>query len=439
VLKRAVTLVAVNVVVLLVLAEATGLAIYYWQHGWMFYLTPYRQQFRDAVEAPGGGDSRAFDVRLSPYFGPAHRAGLPVETPVAMRTAADGSVVPDGSAGLTTNNFGFVAAHDYPYAKQSDREFVVGIFGGSVAAWFCRLGAPPFLRQLGERPFFRGKTLVPLCFAREGYKQPQQALLLTYFLSLGQAFDLVVNIDGFNEVALSRVNDEHGADLSMPSTMHLDGLKSLIDAGATTPEKLASLTAIEGHRKRLGRVARWLNATSFAGVFVPLERYHRVVEARYRAERARFAALPAATGDRSFVGVTPPLPRGQVALADAVAQLWVRSSRQMRDALTGQGIAYVHVLQPNQYATARRFSDAEAAVARNPASPFKLGAEQGYPRLLEALHARPPTERIFDGTAIFDSEAAPVYVDDCCHYTLRGNQLLAAFVARAVVTAHPGW
>ena len=70
---------------------------------------------------------------------------------------------------------------------------------------------------LAAAPAFRGRDIVPLCFSHEGYKQPQQLLILSYFLSIGQAFDVVVNIDGFNEVAISPLNDARGLDISMPS------------------------------------------------------------------------------------------------------------------------------------------------------------------------------------------------------------------------------
>jgi predicted NodU family carbamoyl transferase len=42
-------------------------------------------------------------------------------------------------------------------------------------------------------------------------------------------------------------------------------------------------------------------------------------------------------------------------------------------------------------------------------------------------------ERFFSATAIFDREPAAVYEDDCCHYTLRGNELLADFIAARVL------
>jgi hypothetical protein len=445
-LTRVLGLLAVNILVLACLAEVTALGFYYYQHGWLFYLNPYRETFALVGDA---GDDRVTDMGVHPYFGPVHRAGLPVEIPAVMDAPGARGTAPtaDRSAnrplGFATNNFGFASPHDFPYVKKDPREFVVGIFGGSVAAWFCQLGAPRLLDQLSQRPAFRGRTLVPLCFGHEGYKQPQQALLLTYFLLRGQRFDLVVNIDGLNEVALSALNDAQGLDVSMPSVMHLDGLRALIDGSTLTPAKLRSLTAIERHRQRMNAVAARLARTPFASVFVVLERYYRIVEARYQAERVRFAALPSAgAAGQSVLFVTPPLPRGETALFDEIAGVWLRGSTAMRDALAAQGVPYVHVLQPNQYASGRTFGAEEARIALNPASPFKRGAEQGYPRLTEALRTQGGTAggvRIADATRAFDDEPAQVYVDDCCHYTARGNEILADVVLQAVRAQRPDW
>jgi len=62
---------------------------------------------------------------------------------------------------------------------------------------------------------------VTLCFSHEGYKQPQQLLVLSYFLSIGQPFDMVMNIDGFNEVALGGINDRYGWTFRCPATSTL--------------------------------------------------------------------------------------------------------------------------------------------------------------------------------------------------------------------------
>ena len=439
-MKRAFKIVLANIVVLVVAAELLALGAYYFQTGWLFYLNPYRPTFDVRGEAAAGGLT---DMGLHPYFGPVHRGGIPVEIPASMQDAANGAPASNKPAGFATNNFGFATPHDFPYSKRDSREFVIGIFGGSVGVWFCQLGAPRLTTLLQERPSFRGRTIVPLCFSHEGYKQPQQAVLLTYFLSIGQQFDLVINVDGFNEVALSRLNQERGFDLSMPSAMHLEGLRALIDGSTMTPARLRSLAAIDSDRQRLDALAQRLNEARLAAVYVVLERYYRVVEARFQAEQARFAALPAAAPGSSALHVTPPLTHERPdRFFGTVAQMWLRTSMLMQDALQRQGATYVHVLQPNQYATARRFSDAEAKIALNPASPFKPGAEQGYPALLAALAALPPAPdrpHVFDATHVFDAEPAAVYVDDCCHYTRKGNELLADFVAKAVLSVRSDW
>ena len=134
-----------------------------------------------------------------------------------------------------------MSPHEYPFRKNSENQFIVGIFGGSVALWFCQIGAHRLVEQMKRDAFFGGKEIVPLCFSHEGYKQPQEAVVLAYFLSIGQPLDLVVNIDGFNDVALGSLNNERGLDFSMPSVQHLDPLINVVNQSTLTPDKLETL------------------------------------------------------------------------------------------------------------------------------------------------------------------------------------------------------
>ena len=59
----------------------------------------------------------------------------------------------------------------------------------------------------------------------------------------------------------------------------------------------------------------------------------------------------------------------------------MQASLLMQQMLSSRGARYVHVLQPNQYFTTRPFAPGEAEVALADESPFKPGAEQGYPAL----------------------------------------------------------
>ena len=62
----------VNVVVFCVSAEVLALGIFYYAHGWLFYLDPYRPTIAP-IEEGGRGDALTA-VGLHPYFGPTHRA-----------------------------------------------------------------------------------------------------------------------------------------------------------------------------------------------------------------------------------------------------------------------------------------------------------------------------------------------------------------------------
>ena len=433
--RRYIWIVAVNLVLLGLLAEVTALFLYYVDTGAFFYT--HRRTYEQIVDTP---ERRLSGDALHPYFGPTHVPGLPLQIPAALREdTADGAASANPPV-AQTNNFGFVSIHDFPFAKTRSNQFVVGIFGGSVGNWFCHIGAPRLLATLKTHEFFKDRELVPLCFSHEGYKQPQQLLVLAYFLSIGQQFDLVINIDGFNEVALAPLNEQRGLDLSMPSPFHMEGLINLIDRSTLTPERLLSLAAIHGYREQLNDLAELLQRTRFASIHVLLDRYYKATTTQHFTEIGRFSNLPGSSGDASLIRVTPAVtPRDEAKVFEDIAAQWARSSLMMNTMLSERGVPYFHFLQPNQYFTNRPFGEPERTTALNPGSPFKEGAEKGYPALVAASSTLAAEERFFNAVQIFYLEPLPVYIDDCCHYTLAGNQRLADFVSTSVLQAEGLW
>lgn len=430
---RRLAIVLVNILVFCAFAEAVSLVVYYYQTGHLFYLHDRTSQsfaYSERRQLTGDG--------LHPYFGPTHKTGIPFDIPQDLRDAASA-----GTPSLATNNFGFVSAHDYPYVKSQSNEFIVGIFGGSVGLWFCELGANQLVEDLKRHEFFRNRQLVPLCFSHEGYKQPQQLLVLSYFLSIGQQFDLAINIDGFNEVALGSLNDRHGLDISMPSVMHLEPLVNLVDQATLTPDKIRSLAEIGRLKERLADLDARLRRNRLASVHVVLARYRDKTSHDYEGEVAAFANLPSNPATESVIRATPRVKArtGAAVFEDIVAN-WVASSTLMNALLASRGAAYIHVLQPNQYFTTRRFGDAEARIAFNNASPFKEGAENGYPVLVGESGAgalRRNGVAFVSAVHVFDGERERVYLDDCCHYTRRGNEVLADFIAASILHARGPW
>ena len=216
-------------------------------------------------------------------------------------------------------------------------------------------------------PYFKDREIVPLCFAHEGYKQPQQALVLAYFLSIGQAYDLVVNIDGFNDVALAALNNEQGLDISMPSVQHLDPLIALVNRSALTPEKLESLAAIFRDRQTLDGPGRADCGEPQRG---GERRARLVLRARVGTLQpgARTVQQPAGEPARECADPGHARRRRSAKVRRSsrdIADMWSGASLLMDQMVEARGGAYFHVLQPNQYSTTRRFGAAEAATALN--------------------------------------------------------------------------
>ncbi|MBN1878782.1 hypothetical protein JW823_01610 [bacterium] len=98
---------------------------------------------------------------------------------------------------MRVDAFGFPLNSDIPIHKRTETGYIIGVFGGSFAQ-----GVATHRTSLVEAVAQTNRTPVIVNTAMGGYKQPQQLLALTYLLSLGAEFDAVINIDGFNEVAL---------------------------------------------------------------------------------------------------------------------------------------------------------------------------------------------------------------------------------------------
>ena len=418
--------IATSLGIFLICAELLGLAAYYIDTGALFYA--HRKTYSEILPTPG--DRLVLAEAVHPYFGFTHRPGTPFDIPGTLR--------PDGTpARLTTNNFGFVAPVDYPFSKTNPNQLTIGLFGGSVGLWFCQLGAPRLEERLEQSSVFRGRDVVPLCFSHEGYKQPQEALVLAYFLSLGQSLDMVVNIDGFNDVALASLNNERGSDISMPSVQHLDPLISAVNQSALTPDRLETLAAIFRDRAALIDLHDTIGRNRIASVHAVLDVYERRLRDRYVRALGRFNTLPSNPTDNAFVQTALPTRPRRDAVFHDIAAVWAQSSVTMHDLLAARRVPYYHFLQPNQYYGARRFTDAERTTALNDASPYKRSVEAGYPALVAAgATLRVRGVRCFDATAALNGESAPAYMDDCCHYTLAGNLALAELVAASILKSN---
>jgi hypothetical protein len=306
-----------------------------------------------------------------------------------------------------------------PLVGAAEGELSVLVLGGSVASALATQAgsclAERVAATLGQDPsgirLFNG--------ALGGYRQPQQLMAVAYLLALGAKLDLVVNLDGFNEVALygaeDRVQETHP---SYPRNWarRLDSHRA---PAAIVGRRVAALHA----RLAGNRAPRWGPLRlGLRGALALLSSIEERLDARLRRTRAL------SSGDcfsRRYAD------EGEL-LRELVA-LWSASSLQLHRLCAANGAAYFHFLQPNQYYGARRLSDAERARAYDPHHPYRPGVVAGYPRLIQAgVELAAQGLDFFDLTGVFDDTPDDVYLDSCCHFTVPANQLLAAEIGRRI-------
>ena len=328
-----------------------------------------------------------------------------------------------GDLHITDDGF-FAHKNDAPIGSA---DIEIGIFGGSVAYMFCFQGRDTLIAALQAQPAFQGNSLAVRCYALGGYKQPQQLMTLGYLLSRGRKLDVVINLDGFNEIALAYFdNYHHGVAPHYPR-----GWKERVDDFSDRQVQwlLGRAAFLRRHRVALARrfsAEPWRRSVSANLVWRLLDRWIQRDLIAAQQEAADF--VPQA---QSYEWQGPFHEVPDDALFQDMAESWSRASLQMARLCAANGITYRHFLQPNQYVPdSKPMGREERAVAVNAYSSYRTLIPRTYPLLQEAgRNLQTQGVPFKDLSLVFSDVDEPLYVDDCCHLSPRGSRLLAASVA----------
>jgi hypothetical protein len=338
------------------------------------------------------------------------------------------------SGGVMVSPQGFFRVQSKEARRSSAGGYTVGIFGGSVATGFCFGSRETFIDRLQRAGVTGGRPVVVECLALGGYKQPQSLMALHWLLAQGQAFDLVLNLDGFNDIVLPAV--ENAAHRIHPFYPRSWPVLTNAVMTADTLRRVGEIEYLRGER-RLGAQSCVRGPLAWS----PL--CHLLWSNRDRRLAARISAL-AAQGKAEppkasqFTASGPKFGKLPAAkLYVELARFWAESSMLMHQTCVARGIPYFHFLQPNQYvAGAKPMGAAERAVATRADQPYRRSVELGYPEL-KAAGKRLASSGVpfFDLTRVFAEHPGPLYQDDCCHYNQLGNEIVGAAVGEIVVEA----
>ncbi len=423
----------INLVFLAIFIEL-GAAALYWSKNKQLFYTRSENQTDEAIAQlglpinPTTTDETILE-RLHPFFGYVLKPNMPINLEFSTRI-------------FSINNLGFPADYDYPFIRQNPNQVIIGVFGGSVASNFSmyEIENQVLAKTLKEKiPELANKEIIILPFALGGYKQPQQLLILNYMLSLGQEFDFVINIDGFNEVALSNLNYQENIALSMPSIQHLLPLRDVASNNLGVDE-LSAIAKIVENREELRQRQETLQKSKLASTYLFRVVSTQAAAKNYQENLMEFEKIRGQKQQNPQQDFILRIENAREAVDvdtafNRMAELWANSSRLMKESLENQNSLYFHFIQPNQYyPTGRSFSEDERKIAIVDNHPYEVGVQKGYPVLLQTVE-KLKTENIpiFNATQIFDDVNEIVYIDSCCHYNKAGNQVFATYIADSVV------
>lgn len=323
--------------------------------------------------------------------------------------------------------FGFGNAIS-PIQKKSQDKVILAVLGGSLADELFKTAIQDLVHELQQSNQFQGKEIVPVNLAMSGYKQPQQLMTIHYFLTLGGEFDIVVNLDGFND--------------------------------ATSPiveNRLAKVPASYPHewRVRTDPLEPWALETFFMKNLLAAFRLDaRYFFTKFPLSESYTAMLVWKVIDRSLAfGMNYyhkkyfyELSHQEIEPLDAfneelsheesshdLTDIWKLASLSIGASAKVHQFDYYHFLQPNlNFDGTKIWSRTEQRFRHK--NIYLTPVNQIYPLLQEkGRELTKAGEKFYDMTAIFEGRDETLYSDDCCHLSSEGYKILAKHLGRIIV------
>lgn len=243
--------------------------------------------------------------------------------------------------------------------------------------------------------------------AIRGGKQPQQLFKLMYLLMLGERYDIVVNLDGFNEIALPIVENLPLGNHALYPRAYTRLVQS-VAGGALT----SCIPSANSHIDRLSYIP-------------PLEVWYLIEIHRCHAA-VEFAGNVA---QDPITRISRFEPSTEEAFVQRSIAVWRESSLAIARLAPAYGFRYVHVLQPNQYvAGSKPLSDQERAQAHRQ-TPYARAIQDHYATLRGDFLSQEAQSLFVDMRPAFRDVQATLYRDTCCHLNNLGVAMLVEKIA----------
>lgn len=329
----------------------------------------------------------------------------------------------------TVNSHGFRGEGEY--FPDGPFDFTVMLTGGSTAEHLFAWSEGVLREEISKIPRLAGQRIHIVSGGVFGWKQPQQLLAVAYYLAQGGQIDLLINLDGYNEVVNSTAQNEYARGTIYPAYPH-PGIWRALTTGLGDPAVLAPagevLVLRRLRRSLAGGFGRWMWSNTATALWYALDLRLETQIAHSNAELARLEDERTGLGAYYRTGPLDAVPAREA--LDFTSGLWAASSRQLQVLGLGNGFDYFHFLQPNIFIDGSKpLSEVELRLHSEQEDGYAESvryAKRGQSRLQE-LGAELIEEgiRFHDFTRVFSEVEETLYIDNCCHFNEHGNHLLA--------------
>jgi hypothetical protein len=395
-----------------VAVEIGGAVVFYWNTNSLVYFNqPKIAATQSAVEP-------SMKRHLHPYFG--------FTGPYSYR----------GSF-YKTNNLGFTQVEEpreVPF-KPEPNDFVVFVFGGSVAA---RLVSPAYdgtslQHAMQKLPQLAGKNVVVYNMAQGPGKQPQQLMELAFLIALGQHIDLVLNLDGAMEFASGMTNFVYGVDPIFPPVDVIGAIgNELAPADDSSAEYYQLAYGVTHARDESKRYALLLDASRSGiaytknAIFKAI--YDRSLQEKLAAYNQTIAKAKGWEGVRRRMGLDMAVKTSKESIIEDIFDMWIRCSDLMKIMANSKGATYLNIVHPNPYHSKKVLTESERTILNLPESNnIRQASSAGY-ALIESHPDMLKSRGIVSGMALFDDVPDTIYADNTGHFGKLGETMLANFV-----------
>lgn len=329
-----------------------------------------------------------------------------------------------------TSFLGFPQEYDNPFDMNNNGSITIAIFGGSFAEGVCQNGRSTITAALGDK----GINAKILTFAMGGYKQPQQLMTLAYLLSHGAQIDVVLNIDGFNEVALPQAeNLPKGVNPFYPRDWYFRTVQ------INDQNSLRLMGKVLSWKDERQQWASWFQKVPRLSIICNIiwKTRDSVLEKKIWDTINRIRLSKPALENRFLITGPDMGIHSEDELYTKIAEHWQSCSFLMNAVCDSRDIDYIHMLQPNQYfERGKVLTKEEHTLAYRENHPYRPGVVKGYPKLIEkSVDLIEQGINFHDLTMIYYDTKKTIYKDDCCHPNEFGYSIVSEYIAEAVAAS----